>query len=447
MGGRPLPNSAFGRSTYCAPSGSAAEDVVDPFNGRSARSRSAVASPPYICQAANQVDRGPSDFSARATAPQGRGCSPAGNGPEDTLEGIRGEILRLRRELRSQQREAQSNEAIFRRFNTLELSLLNAASLAELLGRCVHSTREVLALDEVTVDLHDPEREVRNLLAGNVPSPDLPAGVRFSDDPMRKAPVSGRLEGPWLGPYRAEHARLFSGTSRLGSVALLPLTEQGRQFGSLNLASRDPVRYTRGHASDFHVRLASVASMCLQNAINRERLVASGHTDPLTQWYNRRYLAERLPQEVARAIRYGEPLCCLLLDVDHFKHVNDRYGHLTGDLVLSETAARIKRQVRSSDLTVRYGGEELLVLLIGATGEEADRVAERVRERVAATPFRTGDGRLLWVTLSGGISELPTGGRSCDPAAMGADLLHSADLALYRAKADGRNRIVRSGRG
>jgi diguanylate cyclase (GGDEF)-like protein len=193
---------------------------------------------------------------------------------------------------------------------------------------------------------------------------------------------------------------------------------------------------------DFHNRLASVTSVCLQNAINRERLIADGHTDPLTGWSNRRYLEARLPQEVALAVRHGEPLSCLILDVDHFKQVNDRYGHVAGDGVLREFAARVRDQLRTTDLAVRFGGEEFAVFLIRTGEEDARHVAERIRHRVAATPFRLPGGRLIPVTVSGGIAGLLPGEQLNDAAALGASMLRRADAALYRAKAAGRNRIL-----
>jgi diguanylate cyclase (GGDEF)-like protein len=249
-------------------------------------------------------------------------------------------------------------------------------------------------------------------------------------------------EAPWLGPYRADHDRLFGERGRLGSVALLPLMAQGCLVGSLNLGSRDPARYAAGLAVDFHSRLASVASVCLQNAINRERLIADGHTDALTGWSNRRYLEQRLPQEIALAVRHDEPLSCLVLDVDHFKQVNDRYGHAAGDSVLRQFADCVREQLRTTDLAVRYGGEEFVVFLIRTGEADARRVAERIRRRVAAVPFRIPGDRLILVTTSGGIAALRAGEQPNDAAALGADMLRRADAALYRAKSGGRNRIV-----
>jgi diguanylate cyclase (GGDEF)-like protein len=364
---------------------------------------------------------------------------------ERGVEVLRTENLRLREELLSLAREAEKNEAIFRRFHDLELALLNAESLPDLLRLMVQGTRESLRLDQVSLILHDPRQEVRGLLQGDALPLRVPPGVRLTDSALPSDLAYGPRPLPWLGPYRKGHAELFTPGKRLGSVALLPLIAQGSLFGSLNLASADRSRYTERHARDFHVRLASIASLCLQNAMNRERLLVSSHTDLLTRWYNRRYLDLRLPQEVARALRYREPLCCLMLDLDRFKRINDRYGHPAGDTVLREVAGRIQRQLRSSDLRVRYGGEELVVFLIRTTERDAVGVAERIRRGVAETPIRLQDGQELQVTLSGGIAELEPGDRSAEPATLGAAMLQRADAALYQAKAAGRDRIVRHG--
>ena len=377
---------------------------------------------------------------AHVTSPQWPRQAVADHAGE-TIEVLRSENLRLRRELRVRTREAEKNEAIFRRFHSLELSLLDAASLPELADRMIHGTREMLGLDEVTLVIDDPEHEIRNLVAGNGLSLPRPPLVRLMDGALDE-PIPGALQGPWLGPFHQDHAALFSPRKRLGSVALLPLMSLGSRFGCLNLASADPARYTRGHAVDFHRHLASIASLCLQNAINRERLVVEGHTDPLTRWFNRRYLDLRLPQEIARAVRYGEPVCCLLLDVDHFKRINDRYGHPAGDRVLREIAERVRNELRSSDLAVRYGGEEFVVLLIRTAAADAWGVAERIRQCVQAVPVRVQPDRQLRVTISGGISELPPASTTQDPAALGAAMLRRADAALYQAKAAGRNRIL-----
>ena len=364
---------------------------------------------------------------------------------DDVAEVLQEDNRRLRRELQTLAREAENNEAIFRRFHQLELSLLNANSLISLLDRMTRETQDILSLDEVSLVLHDPEREVASLLVCGGPTRRISPRVVLVDQASDCSPGGSSLNRPWLGPFRKEHSNLFHAPERVRSVALLPLLSQGCLFGSLNLASADPARYTRSHAYDFHSRLAAVSSLCLQNAINRERLVISGHTDLLTRWYNRRYMEMRLPEELARAVRYAEPLSCLLFDVDHFKQINDCYGHVAGDDVLREMAARIKKGLRVSDLAVRYGGEEFVVFLIRTTREEAAIVAERIRSCVADGPFRADKRHSLTVTVSVGVADLAAAAHARDARALGKALLEKADTALYQAKAQGRNRVVLSG--
>jgi two-component system cell cycle response regulator len=139
---------------------------------------------------------------------------------------------------------------------------------------------------------------------------------------------------------------------------------------------------------------------------------------------------------VEQAATRGKPLTVLVLDIDHFKHINDTYGHDAGDDVLRDFALRIRKSIRGIDLACRYGGEEFVVIMPETDLAVATMVAERLRRRIAGEPFPIQRGaRSLDVTISVGIASLATG----DAA---ADVLKRADQALYRAKRDGRNRVV-----
>jgi two-component system cell cycle response regulator len=160
-------------------------------------------------------------------------------------------------------------------------------------------------------------------------------------------------------------------------------------------------------------------------------------TDQLTGLHNRRYMTGQLDALVKRASLGGDPVAALLIDIDHFKKINDGYGHDVGDDVLQEFAVRLASNVRAIDLPCRYGGEEFVVVMPDTKLEDAERIAERIRLHVAGSPFRVkGGAELLTVTISIGVA-----------ATLGADdkpeaLLKRADEGVYEAKASGRNKVI-----
>lgn len=165
-----------------------------------------------------------------------------------------------------------------------------------------------------------------------------------------------------------------------------------------------------------------------------DRAFVESVTDPLTGLYNRRYLETMLERELALHRRADRPLCLLMLDVDGFKAINDRHGHAAGDAVLAELAAAFRRELRASDLAVRLGGDEFLVVLPDAKPEQAAAIAERLRSALEAKAFaEMSDG---CATVSIGVCQAGEG-----TAGMAA-LLKTADQALYRAKQEGRNRVA-----
>jgi diguanylate cyclase (GGDEF)-like protein len=175
----------------------------------------------------------------------------------------------------------------------------------------------------------------------------------------------------------------------------------------------------------------------LQDDLRRsnELLLELSNTDHLTGLFNRRYLMEALEKEFQRSLRKGGPLSLIMLDIDHFKAVNDTYGHLQGDVVLQRVALQLQKELRSYDIASRYGGEEFVAVLPDATLKEALFVAERVRQSVLETGFN-GVLSPLSITVSLGVASFPT------PDCTTVDhFIKLADDALYRAKANGRNRV------
>ena len=172
----------------------------------------------------------------------------------------------------------------------------------------------------------------------------------------------------------------------------------------------------------------------LQRSLMHQQLQAAARTDPKTGLLNPTAWQREADTEIARALRAGESLALLLCDVDHFKRVNDTYGHLTGDEVLRGLAAELRQQVRGSDVVGRFGGEEFVVLLPRADADEACMIAERLRHRASVMPIYA-DNDAVNVTVSIGVAVLGVHGRDL------LELLTAADLALYRAKDAGRDQI------
>ncbi len=172
---------------------------------------------------------------------------------------------------------------------------------------------------------------------------------------------------------------------------------------------------------------------------NQRKLFKMAATDPLTGLYNRRYFMPLAEKEFERAARYGDPFSILMMDIDHFKEVNDRFGHRTGDRVLISLSAVITSVCRASDLLCRYGGEEFVALLPATNLDGAVSTGEKIRARIGAEAFDTGE-EPLGLTISVGVASFRKNDVSMDR------LLNRADEALYKAKEQGRNRVCSQGR-
>ena len=361
------------------------------------------------------------------------------------------EVGRLERENRGLQarlaaltEEVGRNDSLLRKTQERELELLRAGSLTQLFERLIMGLRTSYQLDEVALILHDPQHEIRHLLSGDGVTAGEPPGVCFVDALVSIAPQLANLERPWLGPYRkADHELLVPGVAAPpGSLALIPIRRNEPLDGVLVFSSSDPQRFTPELASDFLAHLGLVVAICVENAVNRARLLRSGLTDFLTGFHNRRYLHARLREELSRAQRARQSLICLMIDVDHFKRINDLYGHLAGDTVLREVAQRIDAEMRLSDTGARFGGDEFAMVLSHASMSDGEKVAARVLHAVRAEPIPVGKGTAETVTLSIGVAGAKPASGQRDYKVLAERLIAEADAALYRAKSAGRNRVA-----
>ncbi|MGE5189866.1 MAG: diguanylate cyclase [Gemmatimonadota bacterium] len=183
--------------------------------------------------------------------------------------------------------------------------------------------------------------------------------------------------------------------------------------------------------------LSDLLSTALQNAALAELSKSGSWFDPLTGVANRLYFAQRFESEIRHAQNYRKTLALFMLDIDHFKTINDTFGHFAGDQAIRKFAEMIRGVTRSSDIVCRFGGDEFAVLLTSANEDEVSTYSEHLREKIAATDIRLPrHDAPIRLTASGGVAIYPANGRST------IDLLNAADDALYEAKRQGRNRMI-----
>lgn len=351
----------------------------------------------------------------------------------------------LKRTLHVMISKAERNRDILHTFQEIELRLLSCDSLDDLLDMLLITLREYFRLDEIQLILFDPEHTARDLIPNYSP-PSPPNCLKFSDNYRQLRQLYSRQPRPRLGSQSdAVTTSAFGSGSRVRSSALLPLVRQNVIIGSLHLGSYDPSRYNPNVAIDYISHLASVIAVCIENCINHETLRWLSMIDVLTKVHNRRSFNSELTKELSRSCRNQQPLSCLFIDLDHFKSINDTYGHQTGDRVLRGSAQTIKDQLRKTDFIARYGGEEFAVLLPSCEREQALQVAENIRLALSRQRFHSSDKEEFSITLSVGVCCCSS--QNMEPSRLTdlADLLvASADKGVYQAKAQGRNRVCYS---
>lgn len=353
-------------------------------------------------------------------------------------------LRQLQRRLAMLEDQIRRNEHIWSGFRGIEIDMVGAHSLGELIGVLTSGILKTFHnVDCVTLACLDPEYELTRMLEdghsddkwNRVFVPVVPHGFRD----LYKPPYT-----PWLGNYNpVRHGFLFPEHRSVGSVALAPLVFRGQLIGSLNQSSRKSGHFAKGAATDLLEHLAAVTAMCIDNTLSHERLKLDGLTDSLTGISNRRFFERRLREEVERWRRSGSSLCCVVVDIDHFKQVNDRFGHHIGDVILERVARELGKALRSSDVLARYGGEEFVLLLPETSIEVAYEIAERLRHDVGQMDFEETVLQDFRVTVSLGLARLAAddiGGTESEK--VGEWLFQEADGALYRAKDGGRDRVV-----
>lgn len=255
-------------------------------------------------------------------------------------------------------------------------------------------------------------------------------------------PIANGLAGRALGNNRGVIENNVSGSedyvsgfTETQSEICVPLFFFGQKLGVLALDS------ARKNAFDAEDRqpLESVADICaaaIQNANNFDRMKQLAYVDGLTGIHNRRFFEMRIMEELERAARFQGRMSVIMVDIDNFKKLNDEFGHLLGDEILRSVSSILKQQLRKMDMVCRYGGDEFAILVPETTGENALRVAEKLRRQVETHEF---PGVPRPVTISCGVADYPAHGTTRD------EVVSAADHALYTAKQSGRNRAAPAG--
>lgn len=330
---------------------------------------------------------------------------------------------------------------VSKRLQAMELNLLSSSSFAELCKALNFEYRKLLSVDAVSLLVF--ERETREFTLtdnGVVCANENPLLIVNSD---RVGNYTGQCKsGVWAGDYRDDmHARFFPKCdAQLNTIALLPLSRRAKVIGILALASAENWSAPRLMGHEQLSRLAAIVGVCVENLYNQEHIRQVGLHDPLTRVFNRRYFSDHIDQVLSRSLRGGWPVCCIYLDIDYFKLVNDRHGHVAGDAVLCELCERIGKQLRNGEVFARMGGEEFCILLTETPASLGVLVAERIRTLVQADPFKLPGGAEVDVTISCGVAD--TALLNTAKTAAPDDLVDRADHALYQAKQNGRNKVV-----
>ncbi len=307
--------------------------------------------------------------------------------------------------------------------------------------------REVSRLTAEEAELDRLSRAVFQIMADLVGAEEMTLFL-YDRDHRRFAPYLHRVGEQVLSSGEISprtHGELFARGRELTPVFLreaqeqmlyftVPLIAEGEPLGALRLgfsqedAADSPQEFEQ---KEYVVKdLAKHIALAVKAPVLRARAL----TDGLTGLYTKRHFEERLSHNVDEAERYGAPLSLILVDIDHFKRINDTHGHPTGDIVLKRIGTILRESIRGTDSAYRFGGEELAVLLPGSDIDKAHKAAERIRKKIEKEPFKSAAGEPLQVTASLGAATHAMGFEKADA------IVRTADQALYQAKRAGRNR-------
>ncbi len=364
----------------------------------------------------------------------GQRIEPAGAAELQSLSGALNEMgIEMDRRLREL---ADSRDQLRGALSRLGETLSSSLNLDRTLAVVTDTAMDTVQADRATLVLTTEDNDLETKIDRGF---DLPDDTRFDAHslpgwvvrtglsvrlPADQVVIAPAVDGGILATHQLSVPVTGTATGGCIGALLLARSDRGPAF------TEDDLRTVRTFASQ--------AGVAIENVLLHQEARRLSLTDPLTELWNFRYFQLQALREVEAATRYHRPLGLLIVDLDHFKRVNDRHGHPVGDQVLAEVARRIRTSTRLPDIVARYGGEEFVLLLPGTDAAGAVVTAERIRRRVARLPIVAGgqDALRISVTCSVGVAAYPVHGASVE------ELLRRADVALYTAKSQGRDRVI-----
>jgi diguanylate cyclase (GGDEF)-like protein len=327
----------------------------------------------------------------------------------------------------------REQELLYRASQTLSIALTPDSVMEVGLA----AAAEIAAHDFAAITEYQPEGRRHIVKRALGAQADDLEGLRFRDNNSLTAMVvKNRHYLPYRGEFDPKQQVLFTKKAKLKgmeSLLVLPLVVREEPIGTLIVASRERSAFATSVRETLQA-LANQVAVSLSNARAVRQLEELATTDGLTGCLNKRAFLDQLGQKMMAAQRFGRKLSLIITDLDHFKAVNDTYGHAAGDRVLQELGRVLKTMKRETDLVARFGGEEFCVLCEETDARGAQLLAERVREELARTELQTEIGALK-VTASLGVATFPDHAKSAE------ELFAQGDKALYAAKHQGRNRV------
>ncbi len=313
---------------------------------------------------------------------------------------------------------------------------ISLLSLEEISAVLVDRLPSILSIHFFTLFLYDKDKRMLNLMCHNRPDIESSFSLSLSSSLIMESAV---LSGQYILGQRFKDSKYYRGSNnkffKKDFFVTIPLKIEKEIVGVLNINDGEQDSFEES-SLEMVLDISDFISMSVSNAILYEQTKQLAVTDGLTGISNRPNMEQALQNEFERSMRYGAPLSVVLLDVDHFKGVNDTYGHQKGDEILVAIASLLKKVCRANDIAARYGGEEFLMILPQSNAQGAFKIAERLREEMMKMNF-TGNESNFSVTTSCGVAELDR-----DFIKNTDQLVAIADHALYEAKNSGRNKTI-----